>query len=95
MSVTRFETCFVVYRGVRWARKRRSYMFETCSTVYRGVHSHQRESEKFIAERNAHKGAIGSSSSDVDVPSTPATETPTEKGTGGPGESAAQDGVEN
>ena len=51
--------------------------------------------KKFITERNAHEEAAGSGLGDADTPSTPATETPTEEGIGGPGEGTTQDGVDN
>ena len=51
--------------------------------------------KRFIAERNAHEGATGSGSGDMDAPSTPATEVPTEDDTGAPGVSTAQEWVDN
>ena len=51
--------------------------------------------KKFIVVQNACEGMAGSGSDDADKPSTPATDTPAEEGTGGPGKGVAQDGVEH
>ena len=51
--------------------------------------------KKYIAERNARKGAARSGSSDTEAPSTPAAEVPGGDNTGAPGDNTAQDAVDN
>jgi hypothetical protein len=61
---------------------------EECMTINEKV-------KRYIAERNARKGAAGSGLGKTDAPLTPVTEIPANDVTGARTEDAAQDRVDN